>query len=1339
MHAENNLSPEDRQGIENAVLAKKDIIPDWIANFNRQDIEDLQDKTQYLRDTVDRLKNTVNSYSKQYPTLEPIARKIRIITKPTENTLKIMDYSLEYVLNGERSVAIKAIAEGVETIVYTVGISATAIAAGIVSLVGILCPNSAPLVAFGAFVIFTKGEELSYYISQKAKEIIINFLNPKIQYFPQTIHLGNGQYYKNDKNIDEIFNNIYEVLGFSLFTPRPYPSHSKQYKLALAKKKELITKTSLASTTYNFIDEEYLKNIQDLKEQEKIIEQEEQKYQFDLKLYKEDNKIKNEIFNSLFKSLNEKLSFQLKQERNTFLNSNQSLSIIANKQYLLKTLNLQDINNINIDSKPYLLKALYFCEDYVLYDKDKQALFDENTIKELEFNSSFYTIFISHKNKLNDTYLNARKELYKSIDEFKRLGFKDLENAYQTYMSSFIVNEELNSKDKTINKNKNKEINKNLNQESDTKEDFKIVSYHLKNLSHFILENKNKNKNKKLIFFDNASSMSNLLHLYENNCDIFVKDESLIDIALLEQNYNLDFNKLKTRVFFYEKLLLGAKEDEIFSFNDEKINYYLKYDENNLYALKDLNITYDYYHCKIKNYVLAKNSLNIKLEPKKISKHYAYDDLNHQDLNLTHNNTSIINNTATSNYISLIIQDEHGKAIDNASISIKGYDHEKLIKQSVLRLKTNKEGKIRFDREKDFSSCHSFKVRLEDNKAYLAKPLQDSKRIFNNYINHKIGLILRFKNKDYFKYDGFYLYHFKGKDLIASYMARSGVAKADNLKPSNKQIAFSFYQDIKDKTTKKKAYFYYDDESIKDKFGSLPEGKYYFKINEIHYNKQPDFLKDYPFSIGKTWGKYCVRLYTDKECSKSFKEIEISNPNNEKGKSKNKESMSKGDLYLYNINEKGEFGSNGSIGIVNGVLFEDLLKHLSYITNEEELLCELEVKYPQKLNNKIIFASDNIDLNTSFAPGTYISLQLEKESDEKLKWAFVECESKEKLNLLLHDCNGYIDEKNLKVLFENDDLIYNESYEDNILSFCLPISRSNEPKEDIQDYKYYIVLFAYSSEKTIPNLEDHYIIIDMSFRVGVGDDDSVREGVLGGMNNTNNSNLAKDIIYTNYIFSVLEAIDFLKTCCKLQDKNKTNDNIFFKTYPQLAGKIAYIYYRFDLAKIYFQVKSTKNMQIKYGDYFQDIIYYENTIKKTIQKYNYNPNKNYPITYWEKLIEEIYNQFKLNIKTEFISSDDNSLFGFYNQDKTIIEININNIENTEEMLKTIIHEIRHAYMHQKKPNNDVLQHYIYHSNQYIYFNKTDQKFGNKTIPDVYFFQPSEAEARAIEESITKELR
>ena len=179
MHAENNLSPEDRQGIENAVLAKKGIIPDWIVNFDRQDVEDLQDRTQYLRDKVDRLENVAKSYSKQYPVLEPIARKIRIVTKPTGSTLKIMDYSLEYVLNGERSVAIKAIAEGVEAATYTLTtITAVTAATGVATLVGMLCPPLAPLVAFGVFAF---GEWLSHYISQKAKDITIDFFNPKIK------------------------------------------------------------------------------------------------------------------------------------------------------------------------------------------------------------------------------------------------------------------------------------------------------------------------------------------------------------------------------------------------------------------------------------------------------------------------------------------------------------------------------------------------------------------------------------------------------------------------------------------------------------------------------------------------------------------------------------------------------------------------------------------------------------------------------------------------------------------------------------------------------------------------------------------------------------------------------------------------------------------------------------------------------------------------------------------------------------------------------------------------------------------------------------------------------
>ncbi|HEG8219790.1 TPA: hypothetical protein SF015_001751, partial [Campylobacter coli] len=435
---------------------------------------------------------------------------------------------------------------------------------------------------------------LEFIFDGTASRIITNFLNSTYEKFLAPRNFK--QICNSPEECQILQQDNFQILinGLSLFTPHPYPRYSKEYEFALAKKKELITKTSIASNSYNFMDEEYLKNIQDLQEQDQIIDQEEQKYQLALKLYKEDSKIKNEIFNSLFKSLNENLSFQLKQERNTFLNPNQSLNIIATKKYSLKTLNLQDIDNININSEFAYLRTLFLCEAFLVLDNNDEALLNEKIAKEiLEYDEDEYILFIFHKTKLNDTYLKARKELYKSIDEFKKLGFKDLENAYQTYMNSLIVNKEINSKDETINKNKNKEINKNLNQdensnqESDTKEntnsikeqDFYLLSSHSKNLNHFILENKDKNK--KIIFLNNTSSMSNLIHIYDSHCDIFIKNESLLDIKRIEKEYDIKFKEFNTRVFFYEKLLLGAKENNEFSFEDKEENllYYFKYDK----------------------------------------------------------------------------------------------------------------------------------------------------------------------------------------------------------------------------------------------------------------------------------------------------------------------------------------------------------------------------------------------------------------------------------------------------------------------------------------------------------------------------------------------------------------------------------------------------------------------------------------------------------------------------------------------------------------------------------------------------------------------------------------
>ncbi|XAK34818.1 hypothetical protein AAID95_03090 [Campylobacter coli] len=814
---------------------------------------------------------------------------------------------------------------------------------------------------------------LKFIFDGTASRITTNFLNSIYERFLAPRNFK--QICNSPEECQILQQDNFQILtnGLSLFTPHPYPSYSKEYKFALARKKELIAKTSIASNSYNFMDEEYRKNIQDLQEQDQIIDQEEQKYQLALKLYKEDNKIKNEIFNSLFKSLNENLSFQLKQEKNTFINPNQSLSIIATKKYSLKTLNLQDIDNIHINSEFAYLRVLFLCESFLVLDNNDEVLLNEKIAKEtLEYNEDEYILFILHKAKLNDTYLQARKELYKSINEFKRLGFKDLENAYQTYIHSLIVNKEINSKDKTINKNENKEINKNLNQDENSnqennikentcsikEQDFNLLSSHSKNLNHFILENKDKNK--RIIFLNNASSMSNLIHIYDNNCDVFIKNDSLLDIKKIEKEYDIKFKEFNTRVFFYEKLLLGAKENNEFLFEEKEENllYHFKYDKEDLSSLKDLSIKYNIYNARIKNYSLLEESLNIKLKPKEFKKEIAYNNASFNKLSKEPLN-EFSSSAKEPCFITLYLKDEHNKPIANAKIIIKGFQHNEALRVVNLKRRSDEKGKIRFDKEKYFSDCYSFKVKLDESKAYFPTPLQNAKRIFNNYTHHKVGLILKFKAKDHLVYDGFNVYHYKGNELINSYMARSGTAKADNEKRSKKQIAHYFYQGEKDKSKSGKAYFYYDDESIQDRFGTLPEGEYYLKINEIAKDTKPNFLKDYPFEIGKTWGRYCVRLYTDKECSKTFKEIEIKESNEKENKTskkdKKEQSIIKDNLYLYSINEKGEFGSSGSIGIAQAQLLEDLSKQVKFIRSEKENIISLKVAYPEKIDNKIIF------------------------------------------------------------------------------------------------------------------------------------------------------------------------------------------------------------------------------------------------------------------------------------------------------------------------------------------------------------------------------------------------
>ncbi|RTJ49235.1 hypothetical protein C3H65_08750, partial [Campylobacter jejuni] len=75
------------------------------------------------------------------------------------------------------------------------------------------------------------------------------------------------------------------------------------------------------------------------------------------------------------------------------------------KNFYIKHLDLKDIDEINIESDISLLRALYVCKEYVFYKENNETFLNSSVIG---YNSTFTKIFILDKEKLNDTYLDAR-------------------------------------------------------------------------------------------------------------------------------------------------------------------------------------------------------------------------------------------------------------------------------------------------------------------------------------------------------------------------------------------------------------------------------------------------------------------------------------------------------------------------------------------------------------------------------------------------------------------------------------------------------------------------------------------------------------------------------------------------------------------------------------------------------------------------------------------------------------------------------------------------------------------------------------------------------------------
>ncbi|MGI7516107.1 hypothetical protein ACNF7V_09340, partial [Campylobacter coli] len=221
--------------------------------------------------------------------------------------------------------------------------------------------------------------------------------------------------------------------------------------------------------------------------------------------------------------------------------------------------------------------------------------------------------------------LDVRKRLYKSINTLK---------------------EKRNEKIKDIQDYLNKEISlqDNLNNQSfNTKEnDVNLILNEVFNIEQFYDKNTNtivlKTNNIKIVFLDKVNlqdlqdnsnntsfiSMSNLIHIYDNHCDIFAKDRSVLDIKDIEEKYQIDFKSLDIKIFLNSTLLTGSTElpNNPFYFGELDQDNLIKQDIPSYYfspkdegsGLGRLSIFYKNDELCLLNYSIIENSLNIKLE-----------------------------------------------------------------------------------------------------------------------------------------------------------------------------------------------------------------------------------------------------------------------------------------------------------------------------------------------------------------------------------------------------------------------------------------------------------------------------------------------------------------------------------------------------------------------------------------------------------------------------------------------------------------------------------------------------------------------------------------------------
>ena len=316
--------------------------------------------------------------------------------------------------------------------------------------------------------------------------------------------------------------------------------------------------------------------------------------------------------------------------------------LLAYKQdnLLIKIIDKEDIKDIKaktvaaevIQEDLNLMFAIYGCRFFTL---DKKLNLEQAKDR-LTYISDFYKDISSYIRSKKDSeelekWIEARIEICKSSYELKFEGWRYLSNDKKRYL--------------VFTKKSGSAYKKEIDEDQRT-----IVLPVIEALADMSKEDKEYQAKQvlKMIRFE----PSELMHIYHKNCDIFLKSESVFDIKQIEEDMNLSFKYLNTKVFMMSKLLTGGEEkvDHELCFkegcdrdekenqeNASKISSALspssqnqadkegKEDENSamyLFQPRDtgsgigrLNLLHKNAQAWLLNYDIKEDSLNIKLKP----------------------------------------------------------------------------------------------------------------------------------------------------------------------------------------------------------------------------------------------------------------------------------------------------------------------------------------------------------------------------------------------------------------------------------------------------------------------------------------------------------------------------------------------------------------------------------------------------------------------------------------------------------------------------------------------------------------------------------------------------